>query len=392
MNLKNKQLSYAPADIRPTYCGWAMPLMQQFQDAFKKQIALLCYDEPKSVSDLSEALQTGYEYVQDAVNSLCKEKLLSKTNGKYLTQIPMFHLRKTYEATSVKNQLAWELNLPKKIVELTYALKDELCALDFYGNTFDIKYLNWVFFVMIYNMMQRKLRTYFMDKTDEVVIDDYTWRTQNFDASSMMYYKFADEDPEKDAPKCKQRIDIWSTYYNHIGDIGVYNVYDASPFPKGYDVRQNTLDFETSRNVYINRENISIYLDLVKGLEIEQNDKNKKILEDFENCGVVIKEGNKIIPMIPVIPKDVVKQGEQIVYKSLNPLIQEIVDKIGDKVEKILLPSLGEVKVRKDHFYSFWICDFLNPREELFWYGMNVDGLEIPKDYNKSVAGMWIEV
>ena len=69
-----------------------------------------------------------------------------------------------------------------------------------------------------------------------------------------------------------------------------------------------------------------------------------------------------------------------------------LVNGLGDKVEKILLPSLGEVKVRKDHFYSFWICDFLNPREELFWYGMNVDGLEIPKDYNKSVAGMWIEV
>jgi len=390
--MKSKQLSYAPADIRPTYCGWATPLMLQLQDEFKKQIVLLCYEESKSVSDLSEQLQTGYEYIQDAVNALCKEKILAKEDGKYRTQIPMFHLRKTMEATAIKNQLVWDLEIPKKIVNLTYALKEELCALDFYGNTFDIKYLNWVFFVMIYNMMQRKFRSYFLDKTDEVIIDDYTWRTQNFDASSMIYYKYADEKLDEESKSCKKAVDIWSTCYNHIGDIGVYNVYDASPFPYGYDVRENQTDFNCSRNVYITKENLFVYLDLVKGVLPEMSEGNKKILEDFENRGVIKKDGEKLIPMIPVLSKEVVQKGEQIVLKSLSPIIKEIVETIGNKIEEILLPSVGDLKIRKDHFYSFWISDFLNPRAEVFWYGMNVEGLEIPEDYNKSVAGMWIEL
>lgn len=390
--MKTKQLSYAPAEIRPTYCGWAQPLMLQFQDEFKKQIILLCYNQPKSISELSEALQTGFIYVQDAVDSLCNTKILAKEDGKYITQIPMFHLSKNYEATAVKNKLIWERDIPKKIVELTYNLKDELCSKDFYGNKFDIKYLNWVLFVMIYNMTQRKLRSYFSEKTDEVVIDDYSWRTQNYDASVMATFKYADEHPEKDAPECKQRVELWSTYYMYIGDIGVYNVYDASPFPTGYDVRTKKMNFNQGRNAYINQNNLSLYLDLANGKEIEMNDANKKIVEEFLKNGVVVMDGEKYKPMIPVIPKEVVAECEKIVYKSLTPIIKEIADEIGSKIEDILLPCLGDMKTRKDHFYSFWISDFINPREELFWYGMNVDGLEIPADYNKSVAGMWITI
>lgn len=388
--MKTKQLSYAPADIRPTYCGWAHPLMLQLQDEIKKQIILLCYDQPKSVSELSEELQTSYEYIQDAVNRLCQAKLMAKEDGKYTTIIPMFHLSKNFEATAIKNKLVWEKDIPKKIVELTYSLKDELCTMDFYGNTFDIKYLNWVLFVMIYNMTQRKLRSYFAGKTDEVIIDDYTWRTQNHDASSMASYKYTDEHPEKDAPECKQRVELWSTYYMHIGDIGIYNVFDASPFPTGYDTRTKKMDFYQGRNAYITEKNLSLYLDLVKDKEIEMNENNKKILEEFLNHGVVVMDGEKYKPMIPVIPKEIVDKGEKILLKALTPIIKEIADEIGPKIEEILVPCLGNNKTRKDHFYTYWICEFINPREELFWYGMNVDGLEIPADYNKSVAGMWI--
>lgn len=388
--MKSKQLSYAPAELRPNFCGYAYPLIMQFQDALKKQIMLLCYNEPKSVSELSEELQTGYEYIQSAVDGLYQYKLLEKKDGKYTTLIPLIHLSKDFEATAVKNKLVWEKDIPKKIVELTYSLKDEISALDFYGNTFDIKYLNWIFFVMIYNKTQGKLRTYFSGKTDEVVVDDYAWRTQNFDASAIAYWKYADEHPEDDAPECKQRVECWSTFYNHIGDIGVNNVFDASPFPAGFDEKTGAVDYNRGRNIYITKDNIGLYLDLVKGADVEMNETNKKIVDEFIKHGVVVKNGEKLVPMVPVIPKDAMDKIEQLIFQKLTPLIKEIADEIGSKIEEILLPCLGDVKIRKDHFYSFWVSEFLNPREELFWYGMNVDGLEIPKDYNQSVAGMWI--
>ena len=94
--------------------------------------------------------------------------------------------------------------------------------------------------------------------------------------------------------------------------------------------------------------------------------------------------------MIPVMKKEIGKKIEQIFSKALTPIIKEIADAIGSKIEEILLPSLGDVKARKDQFYSFWLETFIDPRDEVLWYGMNIDGLEIPKNYNQSVAGMWI--
>lgn len=375
--MKSKQLSYAPAEVNCHYCGYATPLILQFGDLIKKQIALLCYKEPKSVSDLCEELQTGYEYIQDAVNELCNTKVLIKEQGKYQTLLPMIHLSVNNDASYIKYKYIWENEIPKRIIELINGVKDELCSMDFYGNTFDIKYLNWVLFVMIYNMIQRKLRLYFSEKTDEVIIDNYSWRTNNFENSAFLTYKYADEHPEKDVPECDKTLKKWSTFYNYIGDIGVYNVFDSEPF-------------SMKRNEYFNSDNLFVYLDLVNGKPVEMNDKNKKIIDDFLEVGVVVKEGDRVKPMIPVIPKDVVEKGEQIMFKALSPLIKEMAESLGDKIEEIILPSLGEVKTRKDHFYSFWKADFVNPRQELFWYGMNVEGLEIPKDYKKSVAGMWI--
>ena len=41
----DKQLSYAPAEVHISYCGFASPAMQQMQNMLKKQITLLCYEK-----------------------------------------------------------------------------------------------------------------------------------------------------------------------------------------------------------------------------------------------------------------------------------------------------------------------------------------------------------
>ena len=97
MSKVNKQLSYAPAEFQISYCGYASPAMKQMQDLIKKQLALLCYDEAKSVDELSEALQTRREFIQDAVDSMTRIKMMKQIDGKYLTLFPMLHLKKNFE-------------------------------------------------------------------------------------------------------------------------------------------------------------------------------------------------------------------------------------------------------------------------------------------------------
>ena len=98
MNKIDKQLSYAPAEFSISYCGWASPAMREMHGVFRQQLALLCYDEAKSVAELSKALQTPREYILDAVEAFCNQKMMKKVDGKYLTLFPMLHLKKNYEA------------------------------------------------------------------------------------------------------------------------------------------------------------------------------------------------------------------------------------------------------------------------------------------------------
>lgn len=119
-------------------------------------------------------------------------------------------------------------------------------------------------------------------------------------------------------------------------------------------------------------------------------DVEKKVIKDFQNHGIVVEENGKYKPMIPVFTDETYQQVKAIFLKEVKSLVKEVVDQIGEKVESLLLPFLGGVKERKNHFYCFWISDFFSPMHEMFWYGLNQGGFALPKDYNKSVAGMYI--
>ena len=71
----NKELSYAPAEFQISYCGWASPAMRVMHGVFKQQLALLCYDQAKSVEELSTDLVTAKKELfnlkfQNATNQL----------------------------------------------------------------------------------------------------------------------------------------------------------------------------------------------------------------------------------------------------------------------------------------------------------------------------------
>lgn len=179
----DKQLSYAPAEFRVSYCGWASPAKREMNGIFRQQLALLCYDQAKSVKELSEALQTPYEYIQDALDSFCNAKMMKKIDGKYLTIFPMLHLKKNYEAGLLCYKFSEEHEIPKKINDILFSLKDKIAALDFYGNDFDLSYLNWFLYTITDNCMISEFRSYFSDKTDEVIFNNSDWRTNNYNYS-----------------------------------------------------------------------------------------------------------------------------------------------------------------------------------------------------------------
>ena len=385
----DKQLSYAPAEFRVSYCGWASPAMREMHGIFRQQLALLCYDEAKSVDELSEALQTPREYIQDAVDSFCNVKMMKKIDGKYLTLFPMLHLKKNYEAGLLCYNFSEKHEIPKKINDLLFSLKDKIAALDFYGNDFDLSYLNWFLYTVTDNCMISEFRSYYSEKTDEVIMSNSDWRTHNYDFSLCASYNYADENIEDD--HLEKRVSQTSTYYQHLGNYRYNNVFDFKPFPCSFE--ENAIGMGTSemgRNRYLTSGNIDFYMNLVKGINREFTEEEKKCLEDFEKHGVVEKCGESYKPMIPVFTEEVFSELEKIITRAVIPIVKEIAQATDKAMEEIMLPEMRGVKERIDQLYVFWLCSFLSPRQELYWYGMNVEGLEIPKDYKASAAALYI--
>ena len=388
----NKELSYAPAEFQISYCGWASPAMRVMHGVFKQQLALLCYDQAKSVEELSEALQTPTEYIQDAVDSFCNEKMMKKVDGKYLTLFPMLHLKKNYQAGAYCYKIFEEREIPKKINDLLFSLREKIATLDFYGNDFDISYLNWFLYTVTDNCIAAELKSYYSDKTDEVIFNNSDWRTNNYNHSLCASYHYADEKIEDD--KLPRRLSQTSTYYNHYGEIQFNNVFDYAPFPCSFEeVPIGMATSECGRNNYLTRENIEFYLRLVKGtkgLKHDFTEEEKKWLEDFVKHGVVEKRPDGYKPMISVFTEKVFDQLEKLITRAVIPVVKEIAEATDKTIEELLLPEMRGVKERIDQFYAFWLCTFLSPRQELYWYGMNVEGLSIPKDYKTSAAGLYI--
>ena len=389
MNKIDKQLSYAPAEFRMSYCGWASPAMREMHGIFRQQLALLCYDEAKSVDELSEALQTPREYIQDAVDSFCNVKMMKKIDGKYLTIFPMLHLKKNYEAGLLCYNFCEEHQIPKKINDLLFSLKDKIAALDFYGNDFDLSYLNWFLYTVTDNCMISEFRSYYSEKTDEVIMSNSDWRTHNYDFSLCASYNYADENIEDD--HLERRVSQTSTYYQHLRNYRYNNVFDFKPFPCSFE--ESAIGMGTSemgRNRYLTSGNIDFYLNLVKGINREFTEEEKKCLEDFEKHGVVEKRGDSYKPMIPVFTEEVFSELEKIITRAVISIVKEIAQATDKAMEEIMLPEMRGVKERIDQLYVFWLCSFLSPRQELYWYGMNVEGLEIPKDYKATAAALYI--
>ena len=388
MSLINKQLSYAPAELQLSYCGYASPAMQQMQDTIKQQLALLCYDEAKSVDELSEALQTRREFIQDAVNSMTRIKMMKQIDGKYLTLFPMLHLKKTFDCQKITNQFNQEYEIPKRINELLFSLKDKIAALDFYGNDFDISYLNWFLYTVTSNCMIEEFRSYYSDKTDEVILNKYAWSTANFDFSVCASYNYADEKVKN--VKLERWLKKPSTVYKKLGGIQFINVFDSEPFPTSYDKKKNSRNYNERRNIYLNSENISFYLHLIKGLDRDFTETEEKWFEDFVKHGVIKETAAGYKPMIPVFTEEVFSELEKMLSKAVLPIVKEIAEAQDKAIEDLVLPEMYGIKERIDQMYVFWICYFLSPIQELNWYGINAGGFAVPDDYKTSVAGMYI--
>lgn len=394
----SKQLSYAPAEIEINFNNNGWEAVYETETLLNKQILLLCYAESKSMEDISQILEVAPEYIEDAVKRMVAVKILKDDNSKFYTTFPMFSKYEIRKAKLETNKTILETKLPQKLDQLIDSLKDEITAVDFYGNDFNWNYIKWIIYKFADDRFGNCLQQLYAQKTNEVVIDKSFMRTQNYSYGLIGEYKYADDtllDQLEDVKECLPFY-TWSYYDFTLQDYGwtQRQFLDVAPFPASWGHADGAYHPECGRGEYIKVSDVSLIYKLIENPTRPLNQNEKKAVKEMLSHGVLKEttiDGAKAFkPAIPVFRSAAAKEINSILEKAIKPLAQEFADTVCNRIEKLLLPSMHNRQERLTQFYLFWMSSYFGTTREFFWYGINKGGFEIPEDYTKSAAAMYL--
>ena len=381
VNLNNTigKTAYAPAKIGYFFgfsCGEAEKVMKQ---KIAEQIAIIARSEPKTVNQISDEMGVAPVYVEDIVRQMLDCSLLKEAGkGKYAANFCVFPSNVYSKAESEMNRIFFERQFPKRITEMLYDLKDEITALDFYGNDFDSSYLLWLLYVTAgYEMGELSAKA--IVESRYPMTKDEAERSYRITALYLLPEEAAEDYPYKGIGWSNEGQRFLTAQYGYVEYL---NLFDAYPFIEKDGGRLN-------RCGWIDGGNVSLLIALSENPSMELNANEQEQAAVFIEHGLVKKTENGLKVLIPIMSNDVYAKITEIIRKNIKPLAEEYGKEAGGLFVDTLLPY-----VRKDLISNFLYWDVKIRMQEipaLFYYGIEeCKTLKLPQDYTRSAAGLLI--
>lgn len=406
--VQNSSLCYAPAWIETSFCGNSKQAVEVLNYRLNKQICLFCYEEAKSINEISNAFSTAEEFLDETLTTLTDLNILRKTGTKYITNFIMIPSYEQSRAFYESYKCCIEKNFPERIHNCLLELESEIRKLIFYGNTFDYKYLLWILYSLADNAIIEQTVSFFPRGKNATLQNENFPLSDEFPFSIRAAYRYQDDgrifgeefsDSESNIiagedKMCPQKIPLYSSNYKVIktqdfGNIHFNNAFDAPPFKCSYNFDEDTFNEKNGR--FIEPGTLSVLIKKINNPKYELTEAEKKYFVHAEESGYAFEKDGTFQCNIPVFTNDVWKKLNLLLRKAMKPFAEEIVQSCGKKVEEIILPFIRkEDDSLLDQFYSFWISSYLSTNNLLYWYGINKGGLLMPQDGTKSAAGLFI--
>jgi RNA polymerase sigma factor (sigma-70 family) len=377
MNNTIGKTAYAPTKVNYFFgynCAGAEKVISQ---KIAEQIAVIARSEPKTVNQISDEMGVAPVYVEDIVRQMVNHSLLKESGkGRYVTNFCVFPQNDYSKAESDMNRIFFEREFPKRITEMLYDLKDEITALDFYGNDFDYSYLLWLLYVTAgYKMGE--LSADAIIKSRYPMIKDEAERSYRITAMYLTPEETAEGYPYKGIGWSNLGQGFLTAKY---GSVMYYNLFDAYPFIEKDGGRLN-------RSGWIDAGNVSLLIALSENPSMELNVNEQEQAAAFIEHGLVKKTENGLKVMLPIMSDDVYAKITEIIHKNIKLLAEEYGREAGAAFIDALLPY-----VRKDLMSNFLHWDVKVRMQEipaLFYYGIEEGKtLKLPQDYTRSAAGL----
>ena len=346
---------------------------------------VVCNKNAKTVSEIADELGIATVYLEEIIEKMTSVDLLATpSKGKYQTNHCVFPRQAYLNAKAFTNMAFFENGFPEKVTKKLLELKEQIKALDFYGNQFDYAYLMWLLYVVAGDTFGTIGRRYYQEKYQGKLADqaERTYRLT-------LEYKLADEDIDYSICEKMKTMD-WSNMHQHFettdyGTIAFINNFECDPFPN--ESGDEIGDLRRGRDRWIDGNNISLLVALSENPKKELSAYEEEKAAELLKNGLLKKQEEGLVVQIPILRSEIGAKIYEIVGNEMCALACEYADIVRDKVERILLPY-----VRKDLMSNFVYWDmqrFFQSIKELFYYGWETQ-LAQPQDYTKSGAGLCI--
>ena len=103
-----------------------------FETLLAKNIALYTYEKPVTVTEISSALGTSADYVEDIIEKMAKTRVIEKSGNKYQTNFPILDGEQTKDIYHGNSAVAKEK--AAEILDMLYAKKSDIVNLGFCGS------------------------------------------------------------------------------------------------------------------------------------------------------------------------------------------------------------------------------------------------------------------
>ena len=101
------------------------------QTLLAKNIAIVAYEKPVTITEIASALGVSADYIEDIIDEMMKTRVIEKSGNKYQTNFPIF------DGTQMNDIFHGNLAIAKeksgKIFDMLYNLKDDIQNLGFHG-------------------------------------------------------------------------------------------------------------------------------------------------------------------------------------------------------------------------------------------------------------------
>lgn len=370
------ELSYAPMELEL----WMSPEMQGkevFLDLMGKQVLAACYENPRTVQELSEEMQIAPCYLEDKIWRMEETGVIGRVGKKYQTSFIIFSKNR------ITDMLQDMESIYMSMCETAYhAVKDhwtEIRDIGFYGANFTEKYLNMIFLYMaieqlgIYCMEEYhktgRWKEYFAKEDD-----CFGLQAQRIMGSVLM----ADEIPTEYERKALD----WQWYANRIETVSgkafmVQDCFCAAPFPR-------------ERIFGLHGNNVELLYQLSKEPDKELSYQEQVLLSGLIENGFVTIQKEGYYPDIVIMEKEQWKFLRKWFYDKLHPAAKEYAEQLSEKLNQYLLP-----KVRKDlleQYYNYVVNIFLIPASSMMWWCKEQGLYDFSENPKKSKAGIFMIV